>query len=150
MDFPDLLPKLVSVFALAFFSFWPAIIAGMALGLPPLLVIATTTASYACGAALVTLLGGRARDWVLKRLGRETTLDPDSIVGKVWKSFGVIGLGLAAPMTLGAQLGAAVAVALDAPPRQVFLWMTIGGLVWSMLLTALVSLGVLGAQAVTQ
>ena len=62
----------------------------------------------------------------------------------------MIGLGLAAPMTVGAQIGAAIGLALNAPPRRLFLWMAIGALLWSITLTTLVSLGVLGVQSVTQ
>ena len=65
-DIAVLLPKLLSIFALAFFYFWPAIPAGLALGLPPLLVIITTSLSYACGVVVVTLLGERVRGWVIR------------------------------------------------------------------------------------
>lgn len=145
----DLLTTLAacaSIFGLAFFYFWPAIPAGLALGLPPLLVIATTTLSYLCGAALVTLAGGRARAWILRRLGQRAVLNPDSLLGRAWARAGLVGLGLAAPMTVGAQMGAALGVALDAPPRRLLLWMGLGALGWSALLTALAMLGVLGAQ----
>jgi len=47
------LSQLIGIFALAWVSFWPAILAGLALGLPPALVIATTALSYASGAALM-------------------------------------------------------------------------------------------------
>jgi hypothetical protein len=146
----DVLPQIVSIFGLAFFYFWPAIPAGLALGLPPLVVVLTTSLSYACGVALVTLLGERVRDWALRRLGRAAALNPESLVGRTWGRFGVIGLGLAAPMTIGSQAGAALGIALGAPSRRLFLWMGVGALAWSILLTVLVLLGVVGAQAVMQ
>jgi hypothetical protein len=146
---PDL-AAIVSIFGLAFFYFWPAIPAGLALGLSPFIVIATTTLSYTSGVALVVVVGGRFRQWVMNRLGRQDVLKPNSLLGRVWERFGVIGLGLLAPMTIGSQLGAGLGVTLDKRPARVFLWMCIGGLVWSIILTALVSLGVLGAQAVVK
>ena len=45
------LPAIASIFGLAFFYFWPAIPAGLALGLSPLIVIATTSLSYMSGSA---------------------------------------------------------------------------------------------------
>jgi hypothetical protein len=81
-------------------------------------------------------------------LGRESVLNPDTLLGRTWARFGVIGLGLLAPMTLGSQMGAGLGVTLDNRPMKVLLWMCIGGLVWSVILTGLVSLGVLGAQSV--
>lgn len=67
---------------------------------------------------------------------------------RVWQRWGIWGLGLAAPMTLGAQLGAALGLALNAPPRRLFAALALGALVWSAILTVLFSLGLLGAQAV--
>ena len=143
------LAAIVSTFTLAFFYFWAAIPAGLALGLAPLVVIATTSLSYISGAALVVFVGGRVREWVMKRLGKERVLNPDSLLGKAWARFGVIGLGLLAPMTIGSQAGAAVAIALGSPPRKAFLWLCVGGIAWSVLLTVLVSVGMLVGGAVS-
>ena len=143
------LAAIVSTFTLAFFYFWAAIPAGLALGLAPLVVIATTSLSYISGAALVVFVGGRVREWVMKRLGKERVLNPDSLLGKAWSRFGVIGLGLLAPMTIGSQAGAALGIALGSPPRKVFLWLCIGGIAWSVLLTVLVSVGMLVGGAVS-
>jgi hypothetical protein len=142
----DLLAAVASVFGMAFFSFWAAIPLGLALGLPPLVVIVTTTLSYALGVALVTLLGDQMRAWIMRRLKRTSTLDPDSRVMKIWQRYGIVGIGLAAPLTLGAQIGAAVGVALGAPPRRLFGVMSLCALAWSIVLTASVSLGMLGIQ----
>jgi hypothetical protein len=144
---PDL-AAVGSIFALAFFYFWPAIPAGLALGLSPLIVIATTSLSYISGVVLVVVVGGRFRQWVMNRLGRDSVLNPETLLGRTWTRFGVIGLGLLAPMTIGSQMGAGLGVTLDNRPMKVLLWMCIGGVVWSMILTALVTAGVLGAQAV--
>lgn len=141
------LAQVVSIFGLAWLSFWPAILAGLALGLPPLVVIATTTLSYASGAVLVALVGGRLRAWVSRRLGEKALLKPDSLIGRIWAQYGAAGLGLAAPMTVGAQAGAVIGLALQVPPRRLAFWLSLGGLVWSALLTVLASAGVLGLRA---
>lgn len=148
-DIAVLLPKVLSIFALAFFYFWPAIPAGLALGLPPVVVIITTSLSYACGAAVVTLLGERVREWVMQRLERKADANPDSLIRRIWEKYGLIGLGLFAPMTVGAQIGAAVGLALNGQPRRLFLALALGGLAWSIALTTAVSLGILGVNAVS-
>ena len=147
-DIATVIPKLVSIFALAFFYFWPAIPAGLALGLSPPLVILTTSLSYAAGAAVVTLLGERVRAWVMRRLGRKPEANPNSLIRRIWDQYGLVGLGLLAPMTVGAQIGAAVGLALNGKPCRLFLALALGGLVWSIALTAAVSLGALGVNAV--
>lgn len=147
-DIAVLIPKIVSIFALAFFYFWPAIPAGLALGLSPIIVILTTSLSYACGAAVVTLLGERVRAWVMKRLGNKAEVKSDSFLRRVWDKYGMVGLGLLAPMTVGAQIGAAIGLALNGKPRNLFIALSLGGLVWSIALTAAVSLGILGVNAI--
>lgn len=135
------LSKIVSVFALAFFSFWPAIPAGLALGLAPAVVIATTTLSYVCGAALVLLPGERVRRIILARLERRVAQGPPGALRRAWARWGVMGLGLLGPMTVGAQVGAALGLALNAGARPLFGWMFLGALAWSVLLTLAVALG---------
>jgi len=144
-----MIPKVLSIFALAWFAFWPAIPAGLALGLSPIVVIVTTTLSYSSGAALVMLVGRRAREWVMRRIQRGDAAKPDGRIQKIWKRYGVIGLGLAAPMTVGAQAGAAVGLVLQSKPRQLMLWMVLGALAWSIGLTAAVMLGLMGIQSMS-
>ena len=148
-DLAVLLPKVISIFAMAFFYFWAAIPAGLALGLPPVLVIITTSLSYACGAAVVTLLGERVREWVMRRLGRKADVNPDSLIRRIWDKYGLVGLGLLAPVTVGAQIGAALGLAMNGQPRRLFLALALGGLAWSIALTIAISLGILGVTAVT-
>jgi hypothetical protein len=145
-DIAAALPKILSIFSLAFFYFWAAIPAGLAFGLSPLVVILTTSLSYISGVALVTLAGERVRAWIFKRLGKKTTLNPDSLAGRIWERAGVAGLGLAAPVTVGAQMGAAIGIALNARPRHLFFWMCAGAVAWSLLLTVLTTMGVIGVQ----
>jgi uncharacterized membrane protein YjjB (DUF3815 family) len=51
-------------------------------------------------------------------------------------------------MTVGAQIGAGLGIALNVPPRRLYLGMSLGALVWSILLTAASLLGWAGLQAV--
>lgn len=136
------LPKIVSVFALAFVSFVPAIPAGIALGLHPLAVFITGTLSYTLAAVLMVVLGERAREWVKQRLGGKDFGDPNSRIYKVWVRYGVIGLGLLAPLTIGAQIGVVLGLTLNAKPRPLLTWMIIGGVVVGAALTTLLALGV--------
>lgn len=149
------LPKIISVFGLAFFSFWGAIPVGLAMGVAPLAVILSTTLSYACGVALVVVFGERARRWLSRRRGSpppaEAEAPPNKLrqrVQRITERYGAFGLGIAAPMTLGSQIGAALGMALNLPPRRLFIAMTAGGLLWSIILTLLTLLSAAGVQAV--
>ena len=146
------LPKILSIFTLAFFSFWPAIPAGLALGLSPVVVVLTTTVSYVCGVALVLLPGERVRQWLLQRYQQRVAQasQDTGLFRRIWDRYGLIGLGLLGPMTVGAQIGAALGLTLNAAPRRLFVWMSIGALAWSILLTIAVLLGLLGVQTVLE
>jgi hypothetical protein len=146
----ETLPQVITIFGLGFFTFWFAIVTGLALGLSPVVVVVTISLSYMFGVALVTLLGSGVRTWIMKQLGKKTTLKSDSFLGRIWNDYGVIGLGLIAPLTTGSIIGAAIGIAMNANPRQLFIWMCVGAIGWSIIITVLVTMGVLGAQAVTQ
>jgi hypothetical protein len=140
------LTKLVGIFGLAFFYFWPAIPTGLALGLSPIAVIGATALSYACGVAVVALFGARVRDLILTRLKRNQTVNTEGRLYRVWERYGLLGLGLAAPMTIGAQLGAALGLTLNAKPRPLFFAMSFGALVWSIALTVITMMGIITFQ----
>ncbi len=132
----------ISVFGLAFLYFWAAIPAGLAQGLSPLVVGATAAISYACGVALVVIAGEPVRNWIMKRFGGKGSSNPDSTIRKIWDRYGLIGLALIAPMTTGAQIGAIIGMSLNAPPRRLFVLMSLGGLLWAVVLTAAFALGI--------
>lgn len=136
--------KSLSVFGWAWLSFWSAIPAGLALGLHPLAVIILTSSSYISGIVLVLLPARSVREWVVRRFGNnlDTSTHDDCIYMRLWKRYGVIGFGLIAPMTIGAQLGAMLGVALNIPRNQLILWMSIGVISWSVGLTLLAGAGV--------
>jgi hypothetical protein len=140
------IPAIISTFALAFFYFWPSIPSGLALGLAPVVVVITTALSYIVGVALVLLLGKPVQQWLLRRFNK-TVDNPDSLLRRAWNRFGIIGLGLLAPITVGAQIGTVIGLALNAPPRKLFLSMALGAVLWSIALTIAVSLGLVGVRS---
>ena len=136
------LAGLVSVFGIAFIYFWAAIPAGLAQGISPLIVGATAAISYACGVGLVVIAGQPVRAWIMRRLGGKSANSPDSTIHRIWDRYGLIGLALIAPMTTGAQIGAIIGISLNAPPRRLFLLMSLGGLLWAVVITAAFALGI--------
>ena len=142
-----LLAKLGSIFALAFFSFWASIPAGVALEVAPFVVMLTAWASYMAGVIVVVLVGSPVRARLLKRFGGKVTANRDSRIWRAWNRFGLLGLSLLAPMTTGAQIGALVALSLGAPPRKLILMMALGAALWSGAITLAVVLGVALVQS---
>ncbi|MFO7321684.1 MAG: small multi-drug export protein [Chloroflexota bacterium] len=141
----DNLPALAGVFTIAFVSLWASIPAGMAFGLNIAPVVLAASLAYAAGVAIVVLPGEPVRRWLLWRLGDRARLNPDSLVGRAWSRYGLIGLAFLAPVTTGAQIGALIGLALNTPPLRLFFWMALGGLLWTVALAAAVLFGVWGA-----
>jgi uncharacterized membrane protein YjjB (DUF3815 family) len=50
-------------------------------------------------------------------------------------------------MTVGAQIGAVLGLSSNTKPRRLLIWMALGALGWSVLLTTAVLLGVMGAKS---
>ncbi|MBI1256957.1 MAG: hypothetical protein GC204_05760 [Chloroflexi bacterium] len=133
---------LISVFGIAFIYFWASIPAGIAQDLSPILVVVTASISYACGVGIVILAGQPVRDWIMKRFGGKASNNPNSAIHRIWDRYGLFGLALLAPITTGAQIGAVIGISLNAPPRRLFVLMSLGGLLWAVIVAVLVSLGV--------
>ncbi|MCC7450744.1 MAG: small multi-drug export protein [Anaerolineae bacterium] len=137
----DVLPKLGSIFALAFVSFWASIPAGLALHVAPVSVALTAWSSYTAGVILIARLGEPIRVRLLARFGGKATANPDAPIRWAWDRFGLLGLSLLAPVTTGAQIGALIGLSLGIPPRKLILGMTLGGALWSTGLTLAATLG---------
>jgi uncharacterized membrane protein len=136
------LAGIISVFGIAFIYFWAAIPAGLAQGMSPLMVAAVAAISYASGALVVVIAGQPVRDWLMKRFGGQSAINPNSRIRRIWDRYGLIGLALVAPVTTGAQVGALIGLALNAPPRRLLLLLILGGVIWAVVLTAVFALGI--------
>ena len=141
VELMSMLPKLGSIFTLAFIYFWASIPAGIALEVSPIIVLLTAWVSYTAGVAVVVLLGAPARAALLKRFGGKVASNPDSMIQRAWTRFGLLGLALLAPVTTGAQIGALIGLSLGAPPRKLIGAMSLGAALWGMIITLVAALG---------
>jgi hypothetical protein len=137
----NLIPGIISTFGLAFFWFIGAIPAGMALNLPPLVAAVTAWASYTAGVLLIVLVGAPLRQWIIKRFNISLEHDPKKLFWRVWDRFGLAGLALLAPVTVGAQIGALLGLALNVPPRRLVVAMALGVALWCVGITLVTALG---------
>ncbi|MBI1280749.1 MAG: hypothetical protein GC179_21675 [Anaerolineaceae bacterium] len=136
-----MLPAVMSTFSLAFFYFIAAIPAGAALQLPIGIAAVTAGVSYAAGVLVVVLIGAPLRERVTKRFNINTTHDPNKLIWRVWDRYGLIGLSLLAPVTIGAQIGALIGLSLGVKPRSLVLGMSLGIVPWCVGIGTAVALG---------
>jgi len=57
------------------------------------------------------------------------------MIDRVWRRWGVIGLGLFAPCLTGAPIGVALGLWLRVPTPRLLLWMLLGVVAWTVILT---------------
>ncbi len=125
---------------------WAAIPAGLTLQLHPVAVGVAAAIGAIVGAVAVVVLGERVRSWLLRRHQGNKGDKQHRVIYRVWDRYGVVGLGLLAPLLTGALLGAALGLAFGVPAKRLLLWMGIGIVLWSTVLTAVGALGVAGIK----
>ncbi|MFA5817430.1 MAG: small multi-drug export protein [Bacteroidales bacterium] len=139
--------KLLTVLGLGAIELWAAIPAGFALKLHPVTIGITAAIGAMLGGVVVMLLGERVRSWQMQRLGRKDEKVQQSRIHKLWHHYGVIGLGLLAPLLTGAPLGVALGLTLGAPSVRLLFWIGMGIVLWSTVLTVVGALGVASIES---
>jgi hypothetical protein len=147
-QFVEQILKLLSVVALASIELWAAIPTGLALGLNPVVVGLGAAVGAILGTLIVVLVGGRLRNWLVRRYSSKKEKQKPGLISKIWQRYGLIGLGLLAPFLTGAPLGAALGLSLGAQPWRLMVWMSFGIVLWAAILTIAGSLGFAGIEKI--
>jgi hypothetical protein len=134
----------LTAFGLGFLYFISAIPAGVAAHAPVWLAAVAAWLGYSAGGLVILMAGAPLRNWITRKLKINPTPDPTKLFWRVWHRFGLWGLGLIAPVTIGPQATAVIALALGESPRRIQLAISLGVAPWA------VAIGILtafGAQA---
>lgn len=120
-----------TAFLLGIIYYLAAIPSATALGLHPALAAIFAWLGYVSIAAAMLVVGAPARSWLLRRLGLAKPNPNPAWWKKVWERWGLPGLGLLAPITIGPYFAALASLTLGQKPMRVLWWISLGGLVWS-------------------
>ncbi len=132
---------LLIVVGLGVLELWAAVPAGFALGLHPVIAGAAAACGAMLGVFVVVFSGERIR-LLLPRKRKSDSVGPKHTwTLRIWNRWGPVGLGLLAPLITGAPLGTAIGMMSGARTNQLLLWMALGTILWSAILTFAVSLG---------
>lgn len=130
----------LAVLGLGVATLWSAVPVGIVLGLDPWIVGVAAAAGAGLGTALVLALGERLRSKPPAALVK-TAARPRGLMSRAWVSHGAAGLGLLAPLVVGAPLGAAMGIFLGASPGRLAFWLMLGIVLWSVGLTWVATFG---------
>ena len=139
--------RLLTIIALGAVELWAAIPAGLALKANPVVVGVAAAVGAMLGVLVVVLLGEPVRHWLAGRHRGERETGSQGLIRLIWDRYGVVGLGLLAPIVTGAPLGAALGLALGVPSGRLLFWMFAGIVIWSAVLTLVGVLGMAGYEA---
>lgn len=137
--------KILTVVGLGALELWAAVPAGVALGLHPILTAMSAAVGAVLAILVVLVLGARARAWLGRR--HPSMSSSHRSLRTIWTRYGVAGLGLAAPLLVGAPLGTVLGLLLGAQPSHLFRWMVLGVVGWSALLTLATVAGLVGLES---
>lgn len=127
--------KLLSVFGLGAIGLWEGIPAGFALRLHPALIGVLSGLGSLLATVAVLLLGERVRERLLRRRSPSGEAPPERLIDRVWRRYGVVGLGLLGPGLTGGPIGVALGLSLGVPSRRLMFWMVCGIVLWTVGLT---------------
>jgi hypothetical protein len=139
--------SLLAVFGLGSFELWVAVPAGLALQLHPVTISTTAALGAIMGIVVVIVTGDGLRTWLLRRFRGGSEDRPQGQIARLWTRYGVVGLGLLAPLLVGAPLGTALGMTFGAPTGRLLFWMSLGVVLCSVSLTLAGTLGLLGLAA---
>jgi hypothetical protein len=132
---------LMTAFGLGFLYFIAAIPAGVAAGAPAWMGGLAAGLGYVAGAAAVLMAGAPLREWLVRKLKIPVERDPSKLVWRMWERGGLIGLCLIAPVTIGPQATAVIALAVGEKPRRIVAAVALGVLPWCVIFAVLTAFG---------
>ena len=138
---------ILTAFGLGFIYFISAIPAGLAAHAPLWGAALAAWLGYSVGGGIVLLAGAPLRGWLLAKLKLDPKPDQTKLFWRIWHQFGLWGLGLIAPITIGPQATAAIALTLGETPGRIQAAISIGGLPWVIVFGILTELGARGLHA---
>jgi len=133
---------ILTAFGLGFLYFISAIPAGVAAHAAVAAAAVAAWLGYSVGGLVILLAGAPLRGWIATKLKINPTPDPSKLFWRVWHRFGLWGLGLIAPVTIGPQATAVIALALGESPRRIQLAISLGVAPWAIAFGILTALGV--------
>jgi hypothetical protein len=87
------------------------------------------------------MAGAPLRNWIMRKMKVNPTPDPTKFFWRIWHHFGIWGLGLVAPVTVGPQATAVIALTLGESPQRIQLAISLGVAPWAVVLGALTAAG---------
>jgi hypothetical protein len=132
---------LTTAFGLGVIYFIAAIPAGIAAGAGAWTAAIAAGLGYTLGGAVVLLAGAPLRAWLIKKLKIPVKRDPAKLIWRMWDRGGLLGLCLVAPVTIGPQATAVIALAAGERTPKIVSFIALGVAPWCFAFALLTAFG---------
>jgi hypothetical protein len=136
-----MLSGILTAFIFGFFYLVGAIPAGMAAHAPLWVAAISAWLGYSSGGMVVLVAGAPLRGWLTTKLKIDPRPDPSKLFWRIWARFGLWGLCLVAPVSVGPQATAVLALALGERAIKIQLSIALGVLPWVILFGVITHFG---------
>ncbi len=133
--------KILTVAGLATFEIYAAIPAGFAMGLSAWTIFFASLAGGIVGVFVSAFLGNRIEQLLSRFRKPKKELPKNGLIQRIWKKYGIIGLGLLGTFTLGAPISIAVGVGFNVDMKKLVTWCCLGVLTRCAVFTLLAHFG---------
>lgn len=134
--------QIFTIMSLGAVFFWGGFPAALAFKFHVLAAGLITAAGAETAVLLVLLLGKPIQEYMLRRFPAWMEKTRNGKAGAIFQKYGMPGLGLIAPVMPGAPQAALIGLALSARPRQILIWVSAGIVLWAVMVTIGLGLGV--------
>lgn len=114
----------------------PGVFLAIGLGMGMFAQFVVTTAGGIAGIVFFTIFGDGIRRWwagTFQKNKPPKPHNPNSLVNRIWRRFGMVGVAILTPPMLSPPVGAAVSVAFGVPRGKAILYMSISMVVWGII-----------------
>jgi membrane protein YqaA with SNARE-associated domain len=118
--------RALTVAGLATFEIYAAIPAGFAFKLSPWIIFLSSAIGGLVGAFVAAFFGDKIRAFLHKKRPVKDEPQKHPVITRIWKKYGIVGLGLLGTMTVGAPISIAVGTGLNADLKKLLTWCCIG------------------------
>ena len=131
-----------TAFGLGFVYFIASVPAGMAAGAGAWTAAIAAWLGYTAGGAVVLVAGAPLRSWLVRKLRIPAERDTSKFIWRAWDRWGLAGLALLAPVTIGPQATAIIALAVGEKWPRILAAVSLGVLPWSVMFASFAAFGI--------
>jgi uncharacterized membrane protein len=135
--------KYVPVYLGSMLKFIAGPTAGMAMGLSLAETVLFTTLGMMTSVVVFTMFGNSIRNWYLKKYpkaNRKIFTKKNRRFITLWKKYGVIGVSVLTPVLFSPIGGTLLITYVGAPKKQVYFYMLLSSIFWSIVLTTAIKI----------